>query len=181
MELYKYGRDVTKYDFFVFKYDIDCSRVVDLMMGEKRVSDKWIPFEVEVEKKKKNSDTPSLSPYYVLSQKAVNLLKDLIENEVEFLPISFNNETYYVIKILNILDCINYEKSVPFPLPPGVDTPFDYTKFSFKEDVVKGKHIFRVKDILFVNVFVSKEFEEIVTKNKLAGFQLEKVWNSEED
>lgn len=174
MEIWKYGRNSNKYQCLVFKDNSDdCSRLIDYPYGQ-RIGDKWITFEVEIEEKRKKSDTPSLNGYYVISEKAASVLKDLIENDVELLPIKFNDETYYYMNIIYVLDCINHEKAIKA-------NAFDYAKYSFKQEIVKGKHIFRTKENLFIDIFVSGEFRNRVVENKLAGFELTKVWDSEEE
>ena len=49
----------------------------------------------------------------ILNKKAVDTLDDLIEGQVEILPLKHPSENYYAINVINVLDCIDYENAEP--------------------------------------------------------------------
>lgn len=48
----------------------------------------------------------------VINARAIEALKDYLVNKVELLPVEYNNEEYYVMNVINILDCIDKNSSI---------------------------------------------------------------------
>jgi len=117
----------------------------------------------------------------IFSEKAIQLLGDLILNDVQLLPIKVVNkdtgreiEKYFVVNVLPFLDALDLENSVHFDLGDG---EVSVVKYGIKEEKVRGHHIFRLKDSQF-SVFVSEEFYKIAKKNKMLGCDFLKVKTS---
>ncbi|PEI85228.1 hypothetical protein CN679_24925 [Bacillus pseudomycoides] len=119
----------------------------------------------------------------ILTREAIDILYDLIEGQVESLPLLHDTYDCYAINVTNILECVDHEKSVP--------TKYGgYNEFTFIPEKVENQHIFRNNNtqhslgdfpIISVEIFVSDEFKERVTKSKLKGFRFKLVWTSDEE
>ncbi|MFC4321424.1 imm11 family protein [Litchfieldia salsa] len=147
------------------------------------MSENWETLQIETFKKGQKSDFPSglLSPPS-FSEKAVQVLGDLLKGEVELLPmITENDDKYYVGNVTNILDCIDKDNSEVEVGEGGLVD--DYLKYAFIEDVIKDCHIFRIVThdtyrLLKTQVFVSDLFREKVLEARLSGFEFIEVWDS---
>ncbi|MFC4321425.1 imm11 family protein [Litchfieldia salsa] len=138
--------------------------------------------DVSTYNKGRKSDFPAglLSPP-VMSEKAVEVLRSLLEEKVEFVPMHKDNEKYYAINVVNTLDCIDPELSEARTFH-GIT--IEYPKIVFKSEVVVSQDIFKYlfhdsKKVQVVDVFVSDAFRNRVIDSGLEGFDFIEVWNSE--
>lgn len=146
--------------------------------GTKR-SDTWVPIDVQVIEDRRKSDTPGLSSGVpVLSPRAIEVLKDLMGDKVEILPLRCRKGEYYAINVLDVLDCIDYEKA-EFERFESSGRIMLFNKYAFNPDCVNGKHIFKIVDEPVRRPFVSDEFRNRVLDNELVGFKFDLVWDSE--
>lgn len=146
-----------------------------------RLLDAWTPVAVRVIEEREKSDTPGLSGGIpVFSPKAVEVLKDLMEDSVEILPLRCRRGEYYAINVLNVLNCIDYEKA-KFKRFQSSGRIMLFNKYTFKPECVKSEHIFKIIDEPARRPFVSDEFRNRVLDNELIGFKFELVWNSESE
>lgn len=115
------------------------------------------------------------------SEKALETVQDLIDKKVEILPVVYPPYNYCAINCINILDCIDYEQSVP-------DKYGGFDKYSFIEDAVRGQHVFKTVSkinpfgdfqIISVTTFVSDELKTRVEESGLKGFRFSPVWASD--
>lgn len=125
------------------------------------------------------SNTPGLSSHIpVFDKKAVEVLKDLLEGYAEILPLECQEGEFYAINVIEVLDCIDYDKS-DFKTFRDGKRIMRFKKYEFKKQIVEGKHIFKIVDEPLRRPFVSDEFRQRVIDSKLAGFVFELVWDSE--
>lgn len=144
-------------------------------------SDNWIPIQVvrmEPEKKLELSDAPGFT-IPVFSKKALECLYPLIKNEIEVLPLIFEEREYFGINVIKVLDAIDYEKSIYKTFRDGKRI-MAFKKYFFIPDKIKNVSIFKITDEKTRYAFVSDEFKTIVENNKLTGFKFKLVWDSEE-
>lgn len=129
MNIYKIEPEITKYKTFEFVMEDD--DVIDrIVMGEydfkgKSRAESWIAPEV------KNSDydddtelpiadiTKFSTHALAYSQKAVDVLSDVLKESGELLPFEYNGTTYYVHNNTNYVDIIDKEASKHDLLPSG--------------------------------------------------------------
>jgi hypothetical protein len=112
----------------------------------------------------------------VFSERAVNVLGDLLTTNGELLPLDSKTETkYFFYNILTISDALDQSKSkCRFWCDPPT-TAIDIEHFEFEKDKISELTIFRIKE-LPVSVFVTSRFVNIVDSNELNGFSFKKVW-----
>ncbi|MEK4053998.1 DUF1629 domain-containing protein [Paenibacillus sp. FSL F4-0087] len=72
----------------------------------------------------------------VINARAIEVLKDYLENKVELLPVKYNNEKHYVMNVINILDCIDKNSSI-------ADKYGGFKNYVFIEEEINNEHIFK--------------------------------------
>lgn len=89
------------------------------------------------------------------------------------------NEFYYILNILNVLDCIDYEKSEFRKLMDQYI--IDVNKYVFKNNV-RGIPIFKIylDCIINLDTYVNDEFKNLIEENKLEGFKFTEVFEFKE-
>jgi hypothetical protein len=141
----------------------------------KRMSDNWTPIELEFIGKGKKGDCPSLIPHLpVLSDRGINVLNELIEDSIEYLPfICPGKDKFWGVNVLKAVDCIDYDNAdvVRFQSSGRI---MRFKKFAFKKDMLEGIKIFKTPDYPSV-VFVSENFVEKVKEAGLKGFEFVEV------
>lgn len=142
----------------------------------KSVATNWKPIELKfISKGRKKGDCPDLIIHLpVFSEKAINILNDLINDRVEYLPfICSGKEKYQGINVLKAVDCIDYDNSKVVRFRDGKIMAFE--KYVFKKDKLKDSHIFKIPDINNSAVFVSQKFVNRVKEAGLEGFEFTEV------
>lgn len=117
----------------------------------------------------------------VINARAIEVLKDYLENKVELLPVKYNNEKHYVMNVINILDCIDKNSSI-------ADKYGGFKNYVFIEEEINNEHIFKTISydyeltelpIISSQTFVSDEFKQRVEEGGLQGFRFRLAWSSE--
>lgn len=176
MKIWQLDADVNNYDNLttvkkedLSKFDFDGSSQID----------SWEPIAVKAIEVIQFSDFPGLSSGApVMSGKAVNALSELMGSNVEILPLCYIQGKYYVINVTEVLDCINYDKA-EYKLFSSSNRIMRFIKYSFKECIIKDKHIFKIVDEPHRRPFVSDKFRQIVLDEGLTGFDFKLIWDSE--
>lgn len=129
--------------------------------------------ENDEDRKKIVGDFPCFWNVPTVSKRAMNLLKVFLEGNAELIPV--NNGQFYVVNVLNILDCLDEEKSVlsRYKSSGRIREIIEYT---FIEEMTKNQNLFRIQGFSRVDIYVGSDFKELVEREKLKGFEFEKVW-----
>ena len=133
---------------------------------------KPVTFKVTQETENKYSIADFQAGYLpICSEKAKKIIEKICdENEVEFLPCYLEgvDEQYYILNILGLEDCVDYDKSkfTKFPSDPNKVMAFEHIEF--KEKV--NRHFFRIKDLPYCHYFISQEAKDRLEKTNLKGF-----------
>ena len=117
----------------------------------------------------------------LFNQKAKDCLERVFGDYVEFVPAKYQDDIYYIVNVLNIIDGLNYEKSEFEKLDDG--RPYSINKFSLRPNIVNNISIFKLfleESIYSTEIFVSQEVKDIVEANGLTGFSFEEVWRDDE-
>ena len=113
----------------------------------------------------------------LFNQKAKDCLEGVFGDYVEFVPAKYQDDIYYIVNVLNVIDGINYERSEFRKTGDG--KPYAVNKFSFRPNIVNNISIFKLflEDRIYsTEIFVSQEVKDIVEANRLTGFSFEEVW-----
>ena len=126
------------------------------------------------------SNTPGFSPHIlIVDEKAYDALKDVLKNDAEFLPVELEGKRLYILNVIKVLDCIDYDKSEYKTFRDGKRI-MRFKKYAFIESAIVGNEIFKIKDEPLKRPFVTTKFKDIVENSNLTGFKFELVWNSDE-
>ena len=148
----------------------------------RRHLEQWEPLKVERMEPEKNlelGDAPGFT-IPVFSKRAIECLLSLINENIELLPLDFEEKEFYGINVTTVLDAIDYEKSVYKTFRDGKRI-MSFKKYVFKSDKIKDVPIFKIIDEPTRWAFVSDKFKQTVEENNLEGFDFELVWDSEEE
>ncbi|PTM57896.1 imm11 family protein [Desmospora activa] len=169
-------------DLQLVNFDADSDTYISPLRGIRPILNEWGEVKVFTIEEGVKNDFPKFwgdIHVPVVSEKALNIIHDLIEGQVEVLPLSHPQHKYFAIHVLNAIDAINYDNAVVKELSSGLRVSFK--KYSFLPEKLIGQHIFKVylDDRVFSRVFVSDEFKERVTSSSLEGYDFVEVWDSE--
>ncbi|PTM57553.1 imm11 family protein [Desmospora activa] len=170
-------------DLQLVNFDDDHDKYFNNINQPIPIADKWGKVEVYTLTEGDQSDFPhfwgSGDDVPIFSERALNVVYDLIEVSVEVLPLNHPQHNYFVMHVLNAVDAIDYDKAIVRQLESGLRVSF--TKYSFIPEKIIDQHIFKVylDDSVFSRVFVSDEFKERVTSSSLVGYDFVEVWDSE--
>ena len=107
----------------------------------------------------------------ICSAKTKKLLEKICDaNEVEFLPcrLEGTENQYYILNVLGLEDCVDYNKS-QFKTFPSSNKIMFFEHIEFKKDV--KKHIFRIKDLPYCHYFISEETKNLLENSNLQGLK----------
>jgi hypothetical protein len=158
-----------------------------LCLGEKK-SDTWAPSEIEwfkddgrnLEKYKE----PDISYIFmrsslIASPDTADLIRPAIENEVELLPIPFNNKTWYFLNVFNHIDALDKVNSLYKIYRSGKIGPL--TKPAFFPEKIPHAKLFMIPEdpttIYYAEHHPDSDpgtFKNILEQNRLFGINLEK-------
>lgn len=149
------------------------------------IKKEWESFPLIVISKGKLSDCPPALPIkaLVFSERAVTKLNLLDIDKIECLPVIMpNEENYFAINVINVLDCLDGDKCKVSRFDEG--EIMSYRKFVFKEKEVSNQFIFKIVEHeskrVESDIFVTDQFRDIVLQSGLKGFEFIEVWDSEE-
>ncbi|WP_028592457.1 imm11 family protein [Paenibacillus massiliensis] len=158
------------------------SLIRSISFGE-QIKYKWGPLKVLYKKDKgKYTDFPRYAPgRFVMNDKALSVLKPLIADLVEILPLRDDKYNFYFCNVINILDCVDKEKSVPVISSVTNKVSSYESMYLYKEMVVgsEKRHIFKIPELIRTRIYVSDEFRDAVLKAGLKGLNFDIVWDSE--
>jgi len=122
-------------------------------------------------------DTPGLATHApAFSLKAAKILADFLEPNGELLPITCNDESYFVFNVTRVIDALD-EAACELKLFDDGDI-MDVVRFAFYPDRLKGATVFKVPQCVLMDVFVTDPFVERVKAAGLKGFTFRLVWSS---
>lgn len=140
--------------------------------------DTWEPRKFKLAKKNRQelSDAPGFE-FLILSPRAYDVLQNVMGKSIEVLDVLYDNEKYYGINILSVIDVLDYEKS-EYETFDNSDKIMAIDKYCFKiTKELEQNHIFKIKEEK--HYFVSEKFKTIVEENHLKGFKFQLVWQSD--
>ena len=109
----------------------------------------------------------------VFSEKALDALLPLIQDDVEVLALDSDEGDFSLVHVLEILDCLDLEGSEFDILPSGAIS--NITRFQFRASCVMDRNIFRIPQQLLSLIFVSDNFKKHVERCDLEGLTFVKV------
>lgn len=172
--------DANRYSNFEFVNEADIAPFLDMLWPRfgKSMKDVWIPPKVTIQKHKETADIQGFfGGYHAINQRGIDVLKEYFHGTTELLPLNYEKEPYFIINVVDLVDCVDYEKSIVTRFDSGRIMGFE--KYVFIEEKIKDKHIFKIIDEPERAPFVSDTFRNRVMDSGLTGFRFIEVWDSE--
>jgi hypothetical protein len=113
--------------------------------------------------------------WFLVSSKLKNLLQELANNEIQFLPVTVVNsenngllEGYSVANVLSVLDVLNFDFSDYSVIELDDEKVYSIKKYAINQNNVTEFHIFKIEGAE-IPIFVSEVFKDMVSKNRFTG------------
>lgn len=140
----------------------------------KSLAHSWFPVQVRIFRAKKSGDFPSLLSHVpIFSERALQILRPLISNSLEALPLKCDFGKFYAANILDVVDCLDDSLANIERFSSGRIMAIE--RYAFKEDCIEGKHIFKIPETALQDVLVSDNFKSLVEENGLLGLEFKQV------
>lgn len=123
----------------------------------------------------------NLYRWFVVSDDFRQLTQNIIENQVQYLPVKvidrFTNsevDSYFVANIVTIVDALDLENSKYDVFELDDEKIISVEKYALRGNEIVGKHIFRLKDDT-IPIFVSETLKKAIEDNDFIGFEFLEV------
>jgi uncharacterized protein DUF1629 len=142
----------------------------------------WVPWKVEVDRPEGYEDSPlgdfPLMALHVpvFTERAVALLKPLLSGNGELLPLMCDEGSYFAFNVTTVLDALDEEKSSAIRFTDG--GIMNITGYEFFPEKVTSP-IFKLPQVPLMDVFVTDEFKDAVSRYDLKGFDFRLAWESQ--
>jgi hypothetical protein len=136
-------------------------------------------FKLRYPGKRPTGDFPTLIPNIpVFSRKAVESLKDMLEPNGELLPIKCDNENFLLFNVTRVIDALDEFHSVlkRFKCDGSI---MDIDRHAFIPEKIKEETVFKIPQMVTMDVFVTDWFVHRVKFSRLKGFRFSLVWSDE--
>jgi len=107
------------------------------------------------------------------SQRAVDLLRDILEPNGELLPVRHKCGTYYFYNCTQMTNCVDLSQSDTRKIAGGIITTTD--KLTFIDELLEDLTIFKVRTQL-IELFCTQRFVDRVNAAGLQGFVFQPIW-----
>jgi hypothetical protein len=112
----------------------------------------------------------------IVSERTVEVLRDLTVRCCEFLPLAFSRQAYFALNVMTVVDALDEKRSTLTRFSDGaVMSVQDYV---FRLDSLNRVVIFRIPQLLRAYVFVTQHFVDRVRRARLTGFRFTELWTS---
>jgi hypothetical protein len=123
-------------------------------------------------------DYPGLIPNVpVFSERALHSLRDLLDGQGEALPVVCSGERYFLFNVTRVVDALDEDQTVFERFSSG--KIMDIEQHVFLPDRIVGLTIFKIPQVIRMDVFVTDPFVDRVRSAGLKGFKLPLVWSSD--
>ena len=183
MKMFQMRADGNRYENLTYANPDDSKRTLDWCDGTS-MAGRWFPMPLEILKepegyeKLPRGDFPCfISGAAVFTQKAVTALADLLEGQVELLPIICEAGDYQLANVIRVVDALDEANSDVQRFEDG--RVMDVERYAFHPEKLKGLTIFKLPQFRRGRVYVTERFVDRVREAGLKGFRFELLWDSE--
>lgn len=183
MKIWRVDKNVDDYSGFYLKNEDD-KNILEEKLDKGDLVSNWNELEVEVhEADKPIGDCPHLwSGGYslIVSERGKEIISNNYKNYIQFLSLNYSqeNQKFYVLNNLNIIDCVDYNKSELEILMNKYIV--DVKKYVFNENAKKAP-IFKIylDGVIKISTFVNNDFKNLIEDSRLEGFKFTEVFDFE--
>jgi len=123
-------------------------------------------------------DTPGLSTHIpVFNRKAVKSLNHFLDQNGELLPATCQGEEYFLFNVTRVVDALDEANCDLERFDDG--RIMIIRRYSFFPKKLEGITIFKVPQIVLMDVFVTEPFVQRVQSEGLKGFKFRHVWTGD--
>ncbi|MCQ6559977.1 imm11 family protein [Paenibacillus mendelii] len=160
----------------------DGKNLREILQDASPLSRNWVSHNVVLDNKGKPSDIlNAVGGSLIVSERAKEIITQLPDTNVEFLPLTSSEGEFYVLNVLTVLNCVDPNQSKEKRLGSS-NKLIDYEELEFYKDVVQDKDLFRIMlhegNRVLPNIYVSDRLKNLLD-NHLEGYQLVEMWDSE--
>lgn len=189
MNIFKLKMDTEKYSSFLYElnnnnYNEPFNNCVRFGEVPKDIYTNMKVIEYTTFTKKIRADCSYLAnagKAIIINEKAKKIFDENIQQYVYYIPVYNENERLYIMYTNNIIDALDYDKSIFKCTVSGIKMKI--MQHAFYYDKVYGEDIFMVwldGHIHSTEVFVSERVKKFVENNDLKGLMFQNVWCSEQ-
>lgn len=113
----------------------------------------------------------------MFSQRAIDILGDLLRESGQVFPIQCEGEIYYAFNATNIIDAFDRENA-EFKTFKNSQKIMRIVRYAFSEEKLQDVCVFKPKEKIRDGIFVTDSFKTRVEDFNLCGFIFRKVWSS---
>lgn len=176
MQVYQLGRDANRYRWLSAVREED----FDALVGRPNLRRAtWTPIYVEylndkLNRKLPKGDFPTFGTVPTFTQKAVDVLFDILVENGELLPLTSAEGPFYVFNVTRVVDALDKEQSDLKRFSDG--TIMRVVRYAFDPQAIGELSIFRVPEL--PTEFVTQRFVDRVESAGLKGFAFSKIWQA---
>lgn len=126
-------------------------------------------------------DVLGLGAFFLVSDAVRELFDAFGITDIEYLPMVYQNTTYYLPNVLGTVDCLDREKSKALYSPTTKDRILFVNRYVFREDVIGEKLLFRLKDEPLRLAFVTETLVSAIRSSGMKGFRFDLVYDGNDD
>lgn len=182
IEVYQVRSDPDKYQSFWYQPQDEAK--FNLFTSGERIGNLWqVPHVIFGDSSKNAHEVPDFPAFFgfhllVASERAWTTIRQLVEDEVEALPIVHPSRgRYFAINVTRVLKCLLVEKCKTNCLPNDPSGYFSSVhKYAFDESVVKQANLFRCPEMKAFDVYASPRFKRLIEDKGLTGLRFKKIY-----
>ena len=151
------------------------SYMFDAVPVKERTFDKIYPSKYKDEIDKPIGDVFSVKiSSFILNEKSYKVLYPYLKNHSQIFKIKSDNKIFYVVNVIDIIDCLNYDES-ELKYFSSSGRVMDVEKYVFKTEKLKNATIFKLPEFPKSISYVTEEFKKAVEENNIKGFKFKEL------
>lgn len=151
------------------------SYMFDAVPVKERTFDKIYPSKYKDEIDKPIGDVFSVEiSSFILNEKSYKVLYPYLKNHSQIFKIKSDNKIFYVVNVIDIIDCLNYDES-ELKYFSSSGRVMDVEKYVFKTEKLKNATIFKLPEFPKSISYVTEEFKKAVEENNIKGFKFKEL------
>jgi len=171
------AEDYPRIDFSCQSDDTDWLLIAEMLDGEKPIDANYIEkANIKLLLPKKAVDVVNFEFRLMVSDKAKTLIGSLEIKNINFYKTYVNKVPFFHLVNLNILDCLDRQKSVVKVFPSDPNRVMKISKYVFQKGLIQDPSIFSIPEKLG-NLFCTKKVSDEIFRSKLCGFRIYDIEN----
>ena len=151
------------------------SYMFDAVPVKERTFDKIYPSKYKDEIDKPIGDVFSVEiSSFILNEKSYKVLYPYLKNHSQIFKIKSDNKIFYVVNVIDIIDCLNYDES-ELKYFSSSGRVMDVEKYVFKTEKLRNTTIFKLPEFPKSISYVTEEFKKAVEENNIKGFKFKEL------